>query len=51
MNLKRGQNVRLALRAAEAGIGDPARYRTRTLPALGALIRDGDEPEKQLTLE
>lgn len=51
MNLKRGQTVRLALRAAEAGIGDPARYRTRTLPALGALIRDGDEPEKQLTLE
>ena len=50
MNLKRGQTVRLALRAAEAGISDLPRYRTRTLPALGALIRDGDEPEKQLTL-
>lgn len=50
MNLKRGQGIRLALPAEQAGILDPARYRTRTLPAAGALIRDGDEPEKQLTL-
>lgn len=50
LTLKRGQTVRLAMPAEQAGISAPARYRTRTLPAAGALIRDGDEPEKQLSL-
>ena len=36
--------------AAETGITNPARYRTRTLPAAGALLKAEDSDEKQLEL-
>ena len=51
MTLKRGQKVVSALPLEQSPLGNPARYRTRTLPAAGALLRAEDLPEKQLTLE
>jgi len=51
MTVKKNQRVTLALPLSQAGLSNPARYRTRTLPAAGALVRTGDESQKQLTLE
>ena len=39
-----------AVPAAETGITNPARYRTRTLPAAGALLKAEDSDEKQMEL-
>ena len=44
-----GGGAQMAL--AQAGIVNEARYRTRTLPATGALLREEDSEEKQLTME
>ena len=38
------------LPAAECGIVNGARYRTRTIPAAGALLKPEDSEEKQLEL-
>ncbi len=51
MTLKRGQKVVSATPLEQSSLGNPARYRIRTLPAAGALLRAEDLPEKQLTLE
>lgn len=51
MTLKRGQKVVSARPLDQSTLSNPARYRTRTLPAAGALLRSEDLPEKQLTLE
>ena len=51
MTLKRGQKVVSAQPLDQSTLSNPARYRTRTLPAAGALLRSEDLPEKQLTLE
>lgn len=48
--LKKNQQVIRALTVAESGIENLPRYRTRTLPAAGALIKEEDAPEKQLSL-
>lgn len=50
MTLKKNAVVKSVSRLAESGVENPARYRTRALPAAGALLRDEDLPEKQLTL-
>ena len=50
MNLKRNGKVERAVRLSEAGLENPSRYRTRTLPAAGAILKDEDLPEKQMTL-
>ena len=51
MSLKKKAVLERAARLAESGIQDPARYRTRTIPAAGALLREDDLEEKQMTLE
>ena len=51
MTVKKNQKVTLALPLSRAGLESPARYRTRTLPAAGSLIRPGDEVQKQLSIE
>ena len=38
------------LRAESCGITNASRYRTRTIPAAGALLRPEDSEEKQLEL-
>ena len=50
MTLKKNQTVTRACLASESGIENLPRYRTRTLPAAGALIREEDAPDKQLSL-
>ena len=51
MALKKNKKVKKAVLLAESGIVNEARYRTRTLPAAGALLKEEDSPDKQLALE
>ncbi len=51
MSLKKNQKLLRACLLSESGIEDTARYRTKSLPAAGALIRESDLPNKQLSLE
>ncbi len=50
ITLKKNQSVISASLLEEAGIENVARYRTRSLPAAGALIKDEDAPDKQMSL-
>ena len=51
MSLKKNKKGKKAVLLAESGIVNVARYRTRTLPAAGALLKEEDSPDKQLALE
>ena len=51
MTLKRKALVDHALPLEQTSIVNPARYRSRTLPVAGALLRAEDMEEKQITLE
>ena len=51
MSLKKKAVLTRAVPLEQAGITNEARYRTRTLPAAGALLREEDSEEKQLTME
>lgn len=51
MSLKKNKKVKKAVLLEESGIVNVARYRTRTLPAAGALLKEEDSPDKQLALE
>lgn len=51
MSLKKNKKVKKAVLLTESGIVNVARYRTRTLPAAGALLKEEDSPDKQLALE
>ena len=48
--LKKNQQVVRAIPLDQAGVENSGRYRTRTLPAAGALTREEDSPDKQLSL-
>ena len=50
MSLKKNKIVEKALLLEETAIQNAARYRARTLPAAGALLKDEDSEEKQQTL-
>ncbi len=50
MTLKPRRELVRAVPAAESGILNAARYRVRTLPAAGALLRGEDKGEQQLSL-
>ncbi|MEA4920170.1 MAG: DNA gyrase subunit A [Clostridiaceae bacterium] len=47
--LKRGQNVIAVKRLEEANIQNPSRYRIKTLPGAGALIKEEDSLERQIS--
>ena len=51
MSLKKNQKVADAKTAEQAGIAQPDRYRTRTIPAYGAILKETEGLESQLTLE
>ncbi len=51
MTLKRKALVHRAVLADQSGIVNVSRYRTRSLPAAGALLKDEDAEEKQIVLE
>lgn len=50
MNIKPKYRLERLTDVAETGITNQARYRTRTIPAAGALLRPEDSEEKQLEL-
>ena len=49
ITLKKNARITRVTRAAKLELADPHRYRVRTLPAAGALLRDTDKTE-QLSL-
>ena len=51
MSLKKKAELSHAVRAEESGITNLSRYRTRTLPNAGALLKPEDAPEKQISFE
>ncbi len=51
MTLKRKAVLERAVVLEESSITNPSRYRTRTLPAAGALVREEDSEEKQMMLD
>ena len=51
MSLKKKAVVTNALLLSESGIVNPGRYRSRTVPTAGALLKDEDSLEKQITFE
>ena len=51
LTLKRKASLCRAVELERRGIVNAARYRTRTLPAAGALLRPEDAEEKQMELE
>ena len=50
MNIKPKYRLERLADVADTGIANQARYRTRTIPAAGALLRPEDSEEKQLEL-
>ncbi len=50
MNIKSKYQLERLADVADTGITNQARYRTRTIPAAGALLRPEDSEEKQLEL-
>ena len=51
MTLKKNRRLTEAKFLSDTAIQNPARYRVRSLPAAGALLKGEDNGEKQLTLE
>jgi DNA gyrase subunit A len=50
MNLKPRFKVERAVILEESGIANAARYRARSIPVAGSLIKDEDRTEKQMSL-
>jgi len=51
VSLKKKAVVSFAVTAAKSGIVNLSRYRTRTLPTAGALLKEEDSPDKQISFE
>lgn len=50
MVLRAKHTVIRACRMEEAGLSDNGRYRSRAIPSIGAILREEDLPESQITL-
>ncbi len=51
MSIKKKAALSHAVLAASSGIANQSRYRTRTLPSAGAVLKPEDAPEKQISFE
>ena len=51
ISLKKKAAVSFAVTAKASGIVNLSRYRTRTLPTAGAVLKEEDAPEKQISFE
>ncbi len=51
LSLKKKAELSHAVRLEEAGIVNQSRYRTRTLPNAGAVLKPEDAPDKQISFE
>ena len=50
VTLKKKATVEWAALLEESGLANPARYRIKTLPAAGAVLKPEDAPDRQLKL-
>jgi len=50
MNVKKKYVVERAVFVEDSAITNAARYRARSIPVAGALLRDEDREEKQMSL-
>lgn len=50
LTLKKKYTLKKAVPLSESSIKDPARYRMKSVPASGALLKEGDMEEEQLSL-
>ena len=51
MTLKKKATLRDAVLLTQSGIVNESRYRTKTIPSAGAVLKEGDSAEKQQTFE
>ena len=51
LTLKKKAVLSDAVLLAESGIVSESRYRTKTIPSAGAILREEDSPEKQQTFD
>ena len=51
MSLKKKAILSHAVAAENSGIVNLSRYRTKTIPAAGAVLKEEDSTEKQITFE
>ena len=51
LTLKKKAVLRDAVPLAESGIVNESRYRTKTIPSAGAVLKQEDSPEKQDSFE
>ncbi len=51
MSLKKKSSLRKAVEVGQSGIVNQSRYRSRTIPAAGALLKEEDSSEKQISFE
>ena len=51
LSLKKKAVLQDAVLLAESGIVNESRYRTKTIPSAGALIKEEDSPDKQQAFE
>ena len=51
MSLKKKASVERAVLLEESGIVNTSRYRCRSLPTAGALIKEEDSSEKQISFD
>ena len=51
MSLKKKSALSYALRLADSGITNQSRYRSKTVPAAGALLKQEDSLEKQISFD
>ena len=51
MSIKKKAALSHAVKAEMSGITNQSRYRTRTLPSAGALLKEEDAPEKQISFD
>ena len=51
VSLKKKAAVAYAVDVEVSGVTNPARYRTRTLPSAGAILKEEDSPEKQIQFD
>jgi DNA gyrase subunit A len=51
VSLKKKAAIDYAVAVENSGITNHSRYRTRTLPSAGAILKEEDSPEKQIQFE
>ena len=51
VSLKKKATVTYVVAAQDSGIVNLSRYRTRNIPAAGAILKEEDSPDKQITFE